>query len=326
MVGPDHRADAGLAEPLGRRAVIGRRHDDDRAAIVPLAHEGEDLRGGRLLRVDQHRVGACRVIGLGATQRLVEPPARDQRLDAGNDAELGIGLAVLAGLDLAAELVDVGQRLALAEKRVGLGEQLVLDADAGDAALAQLAHQSAHVVEVAVAGIAVDQDRDRGRVRHELEHLEHLGPRRLVAVAHAERRRHRQPGRPDALEPGLLHDLGRQPVMGLHQERELRSAKLGAQPGRLGSRLCQNVRTRIKIGRHPTLPRCFDWLLAAIVANFPLGTRGQFQRPSSSRAPIAAGDHGGTFSLAVAAIANPPDFFRVTPSGFPLGNAHGGSG
>ena len=43
------------------------------------------------------------------------------------------------------------------------------------------------------------------------------------------------------------------------------------------------------------------------------------------RAPFAAGDHNGTYSFAVVAIANPPNSFRVTPSGFPLGNAHGGS-
>ena len=41
---------------------------------------------------------------------------------------------------------------------VGLGKELVLNADPGDVTLAQLAHEPAHVVEVAVAGVAIYQD------------------------------------------------------------------------------------------------------------------------------------------------------------------------
>jgi hypothetical protein len=43
------------------------------------------------------------------------------------------------------------------QEAVGLGKLLILDADAGDAALFQFSHQAAHVVEVAVTGIAVEQ-------------------------------------------------------------------------------------------------------------------------------------------------------------------------
>ena len=82
------------------------------------------------------------------------------------------------------------------DEAVGLREELVLDAHAGDAALLELAHEAAHVVEVAVAGVAVEQDRERRRVGHELEHLEHLRPARLVVVAHAERRRDREAAAP----------------------------------------------------------------------------------------------------------------------------------
>ena len=41
---------------------------------------------------------------------------------------------------------------------VGLGKELVLNADPGDVTLAQLAHEPAHVVEVAVAGVAIYED------------------------------------------------------------------------------------------------------------------------------------------------------------------------
>jgi GNAT superfamily N-acetyltransferase len=129
-------------------------------------------------------------------------------------------LAVLAGLDAAAELVDVGERLPVADEGVRLGEQLVLEADAGEAALAQLAHEAADVVEVAVAGVAVDQDRQGRGVGHVLEHVQHLGPRRLVAVAQAERGRHREARRPDPAEARLLDDLRGEAVMGLQEEGE----------------------------------------------------------------------------------------------------------
>src|SRR5438045_8048960 len=57
--------------------------------------------------------------------------------------------------------------------------------------LLELAHQPPHVVEVAVAGVAVHEDRDRpGGVGHEADVLHHLRPRELVVVAHAEGRRH----------------------------------------------------------------------------------------------------------------------------------------
>ncbi len=136
--------------------------------------------------MDQDRVGAGEAIGLGPLQRLVHAPAGDQRLDPRHDREVLVVLRVLARLALAAERVDVGQRLALAaDEAVGLRELLVLDADAGDAALLELPDQAPQVVEVAVAGIAVEQDRQVARVRHELERVDDLGPARLVVVAHA---------------------------------------------------------------------------------------------------------------------------------------------
>src|SRR5437667_13246 len=141
---------------VGRPPTYGR-------AAAPFVEEREDLRGTRLAAVDEDRVGAGAMVGLRALDRLREAPARDERLHARDEDEVGVRLAVLARLDLAAELLDVGQRLQLgAQERVRLREELVLDGDAGHADLLELAHEPAHVVEVAVARVAVEQERDRG--------------------------------------------------------------------------------------------------------------------------------------------------------------------
>lgn len=61
-----------------------------------------------------------------------------------------------------------GSRAPTVKQRVGLGEELVLKTHTGDASLLELVHESARVVEVAVARIAIEQDRDRRVVAHEL--------------------------------------------------------------------------------------------------------------------------------------------------------------
>ena len=175
------------------------------------------------LAVHQDGVGTSLGVGRGPQQGLVEPPAGDERLGAGHHHEVGVDLGVLGRADLAAELVDVGQGLAPAvEVAVGLGEELVLEAHPGHAPLLELAHEPAHVVEVAVPRVAVEQDGHVGGVGHELENLEHLGPARLVAVAHAEGRGDRQAAGPEGLKPGLGREPRRESVVGLHQHGESR--------------------------------------------------------------------------------------------------------
>jgi hypothetical protein len=184
--------------------------------------------------MDQDRVGAGAVVRLGAAERLLHGMAGDQRLHPRHDGEVVVELAVLGGADAAGELLHVGQGLCLADEGVGLREQLVLDAHAGDAALAQLAHEAAHVVEVAVAGVAVQQDGQVGGVRHVLDLLEHLGPGRLVVVAQAERRRHAQARPPDPFEARFRDDLGRHAAMRLHQEGHLGTLQHVAQAAEAG--------------------------------------------------------------------------------------------
>src|SRR5260370_3316620 len=95
-------------------------------------------------------------IRLGTAQRLVHTPPGDQRFHARDHAKIWIRLCVLSGRDLADELFDARQRLALAiQEAVRLRELLVFDATSGNAALLELAYQTTHVVEVAVTGVAV---------------------------------------------------------------------------------------------------------------------------------------------------------------------------
>src|SRR5690606_817472 len=123
--------------------------------------------------------------------------------------------------DPAAKLVDVGERLASAfDEAVRLRKELVLDADARDASLLELRNEPADVVEVPVTRVAIEEDRDRRRIRHELEHLEDLSPARFIAVANAELRRQREAASPDALEAGLLDDAGAQAVVRLEEKLE----------------------------------------------------------------------------------------------------------
>ncbi|GIX28228.1 MAG: hypothetical protein KatS3mg123_2109 [Burkholderiales bacterium] len=228
-------AHPGGAEHVGGGTVVSGRHDHQGRASGPLPGEGQDLVGAAFPAVDQDGVGAGGMIGLGPAQGLVQAPAGDQRLHPRHDDEVRIALAVLAGADLALELGDVGQGLAVAvDQAVHLGKQLVLDAHPGDAAAFQLLHQTAHAVEVAVACISIHEDRNAGGVGHELHHVHHLGPARLVVVAHAELGREGEPARPDALEAGLFHDAGAQAVVGLHQEFQLGGGEQRPQGGGLG--------------------------------------------------------------------------------------------
>ena len=126
--------------------------------------------------MNQKRVRAGFMIGLCALESLDHAAAGNKGFDPRNDAEIVVDLTVLAGLDLAAEFVDVGQRLTIADEGICFGKQLVLDADTGDAALAKLADDAPHIVEVAVTRVAVHQDRNRGCVGHEFEDVEYLCP------------------------------------------------------------------------------------------------------------------------------------------------------
>src|SRR6266478_1647333 len=108
MIGPDHRADPGLAKYLGGCAVVARRHDDQGRTPRPLLGEPHYFVRLRQFTMNENGVGT-------------------------------------------------GERLALSvQEAVGLRKLLILDADTGDTPLFELAHQTAHVVEVAVTRVAVE--------------------------------------------------------------------------------------------------------------------------------------------------------------------------
>ena len=237
LIRPDHDREAVLAEHLGRCRVVFRRHDDDWQARAPFELEREDFVGRVFRGVDQYPVRACGVVGLCAAYGLVEPPARHERLHACDDGKVLVLASVLRGFDLAAELVDVREGLSQrVQKAVGLRKKLILDADRRDAAHLELLDQAARVVEVAVPCIAVEQDRQPCRVRHEFQHLENLRPARLVRVANTVLRGQAKAARPDALETGFLTDASAQAVVRLAKKLELARCKQLPKPYALGPR------------------------------------------------------------------------------------------
>src|SRR5262249_30771749 len=307
-------------EDARRRVVVHGRHDHARAGAAPLAHEGEDLVRGVQLAVDQHRVGARAVVGLGALQRLGEAPAGDEGLDARDDAEVRVRLRVLGGADLARELLDPRERLCLAaDEGVRLREELVLDAHRRDAAALELAHEPAHVVEVPVARVGVEQQRHARRVGHELDRLEHLRPARLVVVAQPHRGGDREPAAPESLEAGLLGDPRRETAVGLHQELDLRRAQELLESGGLlhaslerrsagpGSRSSSSAAPAappakdsiVSTIRSP-ISRCESWVLAPLWGvsttcsspasgeTCPSPSRSCTSRPARARWPVAS--------------------------------------
>ena len=169
----------------------------------------------------EERVGAGADVLLAAAQGFVHAPSGDERFGPRDHGERRGALGVLGGQQLADELRDGRQLLLAVDEAVGLRKLLVLDTDARHTPLLQLAHETAHVVEVAVAGVAVEQDRQIARVGHEFERVDDLGPARFVVVAHAVLRGDREARRPDAAKTRFAHDARRQAVMGFHQEFEL---------------------------------------------------------------------------------------------------------
>ena len=99
-----------------------------------------------------------------------------------------------------------------------LGKSLSSMQTAATPALLQFFHEPSHVVEISVAGISIEQDRNVSGVAHEFDDFEYLRPARFIVVAHAERGGNRKPAGPDAAKPGFLDDAGAQCIVSLHQK------------------------------------------------------------------------------------------------------------
>jgi ribosomal protein L22 len=141
--------------------------------------------------------------------------------NARDDTEIVVLLTVFAGRDLAAKFIHLGQWLPFAaDEAVCLRKYLVLDANAADIALLEFAHEPAHVIEIAITGVAVEQNRDTRRIRHEFEHIDNLRPACFVVVAHAKLCGNREAARPNALEAGFFGDPRADAVVGFENKLE----------------------------------------------------------------------------------------------------------
>ena len=164
--------------------------------------------------MDQHHVGAGVRVRTPALEGLVHAPSGDEGFRARDDEEVVALARVEHGLDLARVLLDWGQ-LALDARveRAALGEDVVLDADGGDALGLVGPHHVDDVDGVAVAVVAVGDDRDVDRLDHPRGRAQLVGHREDVGVRHAVRGGDLEAGRPDGVEPGRLDQLRREAVV-----------------------------------------------------------------------------------------------------------------
>ena len=206
VVGDDHELDAGRLEILDAHGGVERGHHDDRRREVPAAHEVEDLVGRRPLVVEEDHVGARLRVRAGPGERLGHAVAGDERLGAGDDHEVGVALGSLGRTDLARVLL--GGREFAPDVRVEtrpLREDVVLDRDAGDARPLVLLDGADDVEGIAVAVVAVGDDRHVHGVVHVPRRLEVLGHREEVHVRHRPLRGgHGEARCPHDREAGLL--------------------------------------------------------------------------------------------------------------------------
>jgi len=107
------------------------------------------------------------------------------------------------------------------DKTILLGEEFVFDADRGDMALLQFADEPLHVVEVAVSCVAVKENRNRGRIGHEFQVLQNLGPAGFVVVTDAELRGNGEAAGPNTSKACFLNDFCAEAIVGFTDELQL---------------------------------------------------------------------------------------------------------
>src|SRR5258708_3587053 len=222
MIGPDHDTYSRAIEDLGRCLVVGGRDDDYGTALFPLTHKCQYLVGRRELAVDEDGVGSRGAVSMGPIQGFVQAQAEDESFNSGDDTEVAILLRILGGLDLAGKFLSIGEELMfLIEERIGLGKHLVLDAHGRDIALLELVHQAAHIVEVSVSSVSIQEDRNAAGIAHQFHDLQHLGPTGFIAVAHSHGGGQSKTTGPNPLEARFFDQLRSQAVMGFHQKLQL---------------------------------------------------------------------------------------------------------
>ena len=136
-----------------------------------------DLADRRLFGVDEYGIGAGLAVCLGTLDRLVQSGAYDESLRPGDDHELRIAYPSPAGFDLAAELRYRSQLVRILYEGIRLREDLILQAHSGGTDPLRTCGEAACRIEVAVAGIPVDEDGQAARRLHQAGHdLQDLRP------------------------------------------------------------------------------------------------------------------------------------------------------
>ncbi|GLS32041.1 hypothetical protein SAMN04488498_12668 [Mesorhizobium albiziae] len=133
--------------------------------------------------MDEDRVGIGLGIGMRAGKRLILAVAGNEGLYPRHQHEAGVRDGVFHSLQSAAQLLDVGERVAIANERIHLREGLVLDAYAARTAFVQVAGDKPSVVEIAEAAVAVDENGNAGSTSHTFHHIGHFAPGGLVGIA-----------------------------------------------------------------------------------------------------------------------------------------------
>ena len=180
-------------------------------------------------RLDEGGVGAGLDESVGALNRPVEAVHRP-RVGARNDLEIVVVAAVHRGLDLLDHLAERHHVLAL-EVAALLGEDLILDLDAGGARALERPHGPPHVEGVAEAGVGIGQDRHRDGIADRRHVVCDLAQGHEADVGHAERHvRDAGAGDIDRLVAEILDHPGEQGVRSAGQNRAALLAQQGLQP------------------------------------------------------------------------------------------------
>jgi hypothetical protein len=192
--------------------------------------------------VDQHHVGAGRGVGAAALERFLHAPAGNQRFGAGDDHEVRIALRALGRTDLAGVLLDAGELATHARvEAAALGEDVVFDADGGDAGALVLLDAADDVDGIAVAIVAIGDHGELGGVVDLGGDFEVLRHGKHAGVRHGARRSDLEPARPHPVEAGFFGQPGGQAVVRPHQQHRRRARQQFAELRRLAHRWLSNL-------------------------------------------------------------------------------------
>ena len=147
----------------GNRELLARRRLDARQAL--------DVLTTRTYDVDE--IGAGGGVSVQSAYRFPLVPS----VGARDDHQIGVEASGDGGADLRGSLLD-GNKLDIARHgRAFLGLGLILEQQARDARRLEFAHRPHHIDGIAVAGVAIRDQRNGGRGDHIARHGENFGGR-----------------------------------------------------------------------------------------------------------------------------------------------------